>query len=116
MVNKIVCCISILCLLLATKSYAEQDVFTITIKDHVFSPSKVIIPAHKKVKLVILNQDKLPEEFDSFDLNREKVLFPGRKSTIYIGPLPPGSYQFFGEYHPLSAQGVVEVREKIDAN
>lgn len=116
MVNKFVICLALCAMLFTVGGYAQEYVFNITIKNHVFIPAKVTIPAHKKVKLVILNQDSLPEEFDSFDLNREKVLFPGRKSTIYIGPLPPGIYQFFGEYHPLSAQGIVEVREIQDAH
>ncbi|WP_286235209.1 cupredoxin domain-containing protein [Thalassotalea sediminis] len=83
--------------------------YHLVLKKHLFYPSEVKIPAGKKVKLVIDNQDQRPEEFDSFDLNREKVLFPGRKSVIYIGPLSPGSYEFFGEYNPNSAIGKVIV-------
>ena len=63
----------------------------------------------KKVKLIILNKDDVAEEFDSFGLNREKVLFPQKKSTIFIGPLKPGSYEYFGEYHPNLARGYIIV-------
>ena len=64
------------------------------------------------IKLIFINLDDSIEEFDSFDLNREKVLFPNRKSSIYIGPLPKGKYNFFGEYHPNSARGSVLVIEE----
>lgn len=32
---------------------------------------------------------------------------------IYIGPLSPGRYDFFGEYHPNSAKGVVIVSDVV---
>jgi heme/copper-type cytochrome/quinol oxidase subunit 2 len=93
---------------------AETPVFRLTLKNHVFIPSTLIIPANVKVKLTIRNEDDLAEEFDSFDLNREKVIFPGRKVTMYIGPLPPGTYLYFGEYHPNSAQGKIVVEHPHD--
>jgi len=88
---------------------AERISYTITLKDHLFYPSQLIIPANKKIKLIIINVDESIEEFDSFDLNREKVLFPHSKNSIYIGPLPEGKYDFFGEYNPSSARGSVIV-------
>ncbi|MEM6984654.1 MAG: cupredoxin domain-containing protein, partial [Pseudomonadota bacterium] len=69
-----------------------------------------------KVRLLIENQDSTPEEFDSFDLNREKVLYPNRKSVIYIGPLTPGRYEFFGEFSPNTARGAVIATEKEDSD
>ncbi|WP_442871866.1 cupredoxin domain-containing protein [Colwellia sp. 75C3] len=91
--------------------FAQRQEFSITLKDHLFYPAEMTIPANKKIKLIIDNQDDSVEEFDSFSLNREKVLFPKQKATIYIGPLSPGRYDFFGEYHPDSARGVIIVSE-----
>jgi len=95
--------------LFSTFVLAERINYTITLKDHLFYPSQLIIPANKKIKLIIINKDESIEEFDSFDLNREKVLFPHSKNSIYIGPLPEGKYDFFGEYNPSSARGSVIV-------
>lgn len=86
--------------------------FTIELKQHLFYPSRIEVPAHQKVKLIIHNLDDRPEEFDSFDLNREKMIFAGRKTTIFIGPLKPGKYAFFGEYHPNTARGLVVASEQ----
>lgn len=85
---------------------AEPEV-TLVIKDHRFTPAEVKVPAGQKVKLVIDNQDKSPEEFESKSLKREKVVPGGSKATLFIGPLKPGRYEFFGEYHEATAKGVV---------
>lgn len=94
-------------LLLTLPVVAEQNVFELKIKDHLFQPSVLYVPAGEKVKLQILNQDPSPEEFESFSLNREKVILGKGKATLFIGPLQPGKYEFFGEYNPDSAQGVL---------
>lgn len=95
---------------------ATSKDYRIVLKDHLFYPAEIVVPANKKVRLLIENQDSTPEEFDSFDLNREKVLYPKRKSVIYIGPLMPGRYEFFGEFSPNTARGAVIVTEKERSN
>ena len=84
--------------------------YKIEIKNHLFIPSVLEIPANTKVKLRILNHDSTPEEFESYELNREKIVVGGGKITIFIGPLAPGEYPFFGEFNPRTAQGVVIVK------
>lgn len=80
---------------------------TIVIKDHRFAPSEVKVPAGQKVKLIVDNQDATPEEFESHELNREKVIAAKSKGTIFIGPLKPGRYTFIGEFNEATAKGVV---------
>ncbi len=77
----------------------------IIIKDHLFFPSVVEIPAGEKVKLRIINQDPTPEEFESYELNREKVIAGNKQTVIFVGPLQAGEYPFFGEFYPRTAQG-----------
>ncbi|MEQ1879961.1 MAG: cupredoxin domain-containing protein [Burkholderiales bacterium] len=92
-------------LMAAAGSVAAQEVFTLVIKEHRFEPAELQIPAGKKVKLIVDNQDATPEEFESHSLNREKII-PGKsKANIFIGPLKPGSYEIFGEFHQDTAQG-----------
>lgn len=88
---------------------AGAPVFEIEIRNHLFIPSEFTIPANTKVKLVVYNRDATPEEFESYELNREKVIVGNRKATIFIGPLPAGEYPFFGEFYPETAQGKVIV-------
>ena len=100
---------SVLLVIASYNALAERQEFTVILKNHLFYPAEMTIPSNKKIKFIIDNQDDSIEEFDSFSLNREKVLFPKRKSIIYIGPLTPGRYDFFGEYHPSSARGAIIV-------
>ena len=79
----------------------------LVIKGNRFEPAELRVPAGQRVKLVVHNQDSSAEEFESHDLNREKVVPPGAKTTVYIGPLKPGRYSYFGDYHPATAKGVI---------
>jgi plastocyanin len=72
--------------LLTLPAVAEQHVFELKIKDHLFQPSVLYVPAGEKVKLIVLNQDPSPEEFESFSLNREKVILGKGKATLFVGP------------------------------
>ena len=90
---------------------SELKVFYLTLENHVFTPRVIEIPAYQKVRIVIYNKDESAEEFDSFDLNRERVIFAKKQATIFVGPLPPGRYEYFGEFHPNSARGIVIVLE-----
>lgn len=90
--------------------HAQQDEFAISIKNHRFEPAELVVPAGKKVKLVVHNLDPTPEEFESHSLKREKVIKGGSKATILIGPLKPGTYEFVGEYHESTAKGKIIAR------
>jgi plastocyanin len=92
---------------LAAPALAADVEMLLVIKDHRFEPAELKVPAGQRVKLIVHNQDKTPEEFESKSLNREKVIPGGGKATIFIGPLKPGRYGFFGEFNEKTAQGVV---------
>ena len=89
---------------------AEVPEFQLTIREHRFVPAEVIVPANTKVKLVVINEDATPEEFESHELNREKVVTGKGRISVFIGPLKPGRYPFFGEFHMDTAQGAVIAR------
>jgi plastocyanin len=86
---------------------AQEAEARLVIRDHKFEPAELTVPAGKKVKLIVQNQDATAEEFESYELNREKVVPPKREVTIFIGPLKPGRYPFFGEFHKDTAKGVL---------
>lgn len=89
---------------------ADTPSFEIIIKNHRFLPETLEIPANTKVKLVVKNQDATPEEFESYELNREKVIPGNSQATIFVGPLEPGTYPFFGEFNQKTAQGKIIAR------
>jgi plastocyanin len=95
------------CAVLAGNAFAADVEALLVIKNHRFEPAELKVPAGQRVKLTVHNQDATPEEFESHDLNREKVIPAGAKGTIYIGPLKAGRYGFYGEYNEATAKGVV---------
>ncbi len=107
--KKIITLVSILAAL-STPALAETPVFEIVIKDHKFNPATVTIPSGQKVKLVIKNQDSTPEEFESHDFNREKVIAGNSEGVVFVGPLDAGEYKFFGEFNEKTAQGKLVVK------
>ena len=92
---------------------AQADVpeYSIVIENHQFTPAELEIPKETKVKLVIENRDSTPEEFESYELNREKIVGAKSKIMLFVGPLDPGEYAFFGEFNPKTAQGKLIVKE-----
>lgn len=88
-------------------SATEPPEFRLVIRDHRFVPAELKVPANTKIKLVVVNQDATPEEFESHELNREKVVTGRGTIPVYVGPLKPGRYPFFGEFHAETAQGAL---------
>ncbi len=97
--------------LMTLAASAAPPTVELHISNHVFVPDVVEIPADVKVRLMIINDDATPEEFESYELNREKVIAGNHRAVVFIGPLPAGDYPFFGEFNPKTAQGLVRVVE-----
>jgi hypothetical protein len=84
---------------------ADDPTAELTVRNHKFEPAELQVPANTKMKLVIKNADTTPEEFESVELRREKVVPGGQEIIVYVGPLAPGTYEFFGDFHPETARG-----------
>jgi plastocyanin len=94
-------------LLFCTASQAAEPEVQLAIKNHRFEPAEIKVKAGERVKLTIHNQDGTPEEFESKSLGREKIIPGGAKASLFIGPLKPGRYTFYGEYNEATAKGVI---------
>ncbi|MEX2129874.1 MAG: cupredoxin domain-containing protein, partial [Pseudohongiellaceae bacterium] len=99
----------LLLMLVSVPGFAAAPEYEIEIREHLFYPSELTIPSGAKVKLRIINNDPTPEEFESFELNREKVILGNKSGIVFIGPLKAGDYPFFGEFYPKTAQGKIIV-------
>jgi plastocyanin len=88
------------------------DAVMLTLKDHRFNPAEVTVPAGERFTIEVSNQDDTPAEFESSDLRVEKIVVPGGKISVKAGPLKPGTYKFFDEYHPDTATGTLTAIEK----
>lgn len=88
----------------------NEEVLVVEIENHKFQPEEVVAPANKRIKLIVKNKDSTIEEFESFDLNREKLVPGNSEIKVIFGPLKPGIYKFFGEFHEETAQGKIVVK------
>lgn len=85
----------------------EPPEVKLVIRNHRFVPAELVVPANTKIKLLVVNEDPTPEEFESHQLNREKVVTGRATIPVYVGPLKPGRYPFFGDFHSDTAQGAL---------
>jgi hypothetical protein len=95
--------------LTAAQALGAPDEFTLVIKNHTFEPKELRVPAGQKFKILVVNQDPTPAEFESKALNREKVIPGNSTGVVKIGQLKPGRYAFVEEYHEnqAGAQGTL---------
>jgi len=96
-----------LILLLPSVCLAADVELQLSIRNHRFEPAELHVPAGKRIKLTVINRDPAAEEFESYELHREKLIPGNTSGTIYIGPLEPGRYPFFGDFHPKTTTGVI---------
>ena len=91
-------------------AFAEKLTLTMEIKNHIFVPDTLNVPANTPWVLIIKNNDATPEEFESHELKREKIIPANGQIRINFGALKEGTYHFFGEFNPKTAKGTVVVK------
>ncbi len=95
-------------LLFSATAHAQD--YVITIKGNQFSPKDLVIPAEQKIKITVKNLDATPAEFESFDLNREKVVSANSEIIVFVGPLESGSYTYFDDFHRDTTKGTITAK------
>lgn len=93
--------------LAATATAADSGEVRVVIQDHQFVPAELKVAAGQKIRLVVENKDASAEEFESYELNREKVVAAQASIVVFVGPLDKGRYPFFGDFHQDTARGVL---------
>ena len=96
------CAAPVIAALLAAGTHAAraEDPVALVLKNHQFVPASITVPAGVRFHIQVANQDDTPAEFESSDLRVEKIAAPGITITVIAGPLKPGAYKFFDDYHP----------------
>ena len=88
----------------------DLPTFQLTAKNGRFYPETIEVPAGVKFRIAIKNEGPGAEEFESIELRKETVLAPGVTRTLVFAPMKPGTYKFFGEFHPDTAKGQIVVK------
>jgi heme/copper-type cytochrome/quinol oxidase subunit 2 len=87
-------------LLQSPPAQAQNPTFSISIRDNAFEPPELTVPVGQKIELHVTNERASASEFESAELRREKIVTPGQQVTVYVGPLRPGTYEFFDDFNP----------------
>jgi len=91
--------LTLLAILISAPAFAQDKDYVLVLKDHQFSPKDLVLPANQKVKLIVKNEQTAPAEFESSDLDREKVVEANSEITVMLGPLDAGAYNYFDDFH-----------------
>jgi uncharacterized cupredoxin-like copper-binding protein len=91
----------------ALPAMAADDMPTIHLlmKDGRLFPETLEVPANTKFRLTVKNEGPGAAEFESLELRKETVLAPGVTRSLVFHPMKPGTYKFFDDFHPETAQG-----------
>ncbi len=103
--------ILLITLLIPFPASAAETEYTLIIKDQQFKPNQITILTGEKIKLEIDNQDNEPVEFESAEISREVLVAGHGKTSIFVGPLDPGSYRFLNDFNH-HMEGTIVVRPK----
>ena len=88
----------------------ELPTFEIVVRDGVFKPARIEVPAGRRVKLVLINEGPGPLEFENDEMHIEKVLSAGARSFVVLPKLKPGEYDFIDEFNPITGELKVVVK------
>jgi hypothetical protein len=83
------------------------DPVQLVLSQHRFQPDHVTVPAGERFRIELTNQDDTVDEFESYDMKFEKIVVSGGRIAVFAGPLHPGTYKFFDDYHPDTATGTI---------
>lgn len=100
-----------LALSLASGSAYADPPLQLTLKDHHMVPDHLTVPAGVRFHLRVANQDDTVDEFESYDLKVEKIVVAGGTISVTAGPLHPGTYKLFDDYHPDTAVATLTVAD-----
>jgi hypothetical protein len=88
-------------------SALAQDEQEIRFENRQFTPQTLTVPSGRKLTIKVINASKETIEFESFKLNREKVVTPGETITVHLPGLSAGAYDFYDDFHQDVPQGSI---------
>ncbi len=98
----------------ATEGHAQTapaplPTWTIVVKDGVFEPKRLEVPAGQRIKFILKNEGPGPLEFENADLHVEKIVAAGAESFV-VFKVPPGEHMFVDEFNIATGELLVIAR------
>ena len=93
-----------------SRAQADDAVVELRFENRRFIPQTITVSANQPFKIKITNASKEAIEFESFKLNREKVVGPGESVIVLLPALRPGSYDFYDDFHQDVPEGTINAK------
>ena len=93
--------------ILRGKALAADSPVELRYENRRFAPQTITVPANRPFRVKVINASKETIEFESFKLNRERVIGPGETITVNVPALSPGNYDFYDDFHGDVPEGVM---------
>ena len=106
----IFCLLLLIPVALESRTRADDPVIELRFENRRFMPQSITVPANRPFKIRITNASKEAIEFESFKLNREKVVGPGESVLVVLPALRPGSYDFYDDFHQDVPEGTITAK------
>lgn len=94
-----------------------SDSIKVSLKDNLFDPKTLTIPAGKSVEIVLKNEGAavhnmhiLSEAKEGKDFSSEALVSPGKESKFTVKLTKPGTYNFQCDYHVPDMVGTITVQ------
>ena len=106
----ILCVLFLVAYAFESRARADDTVVELRFENRRFIPQTITVPANQPFKIKITNASKEAIEFESFKLNREKVVGPGESVIVLLPALKPGTYDFYDDFHQDVPEGIITVK------
>ena len=88
---------------------AGSEAVTLTAAEFAFEPSDLSVSAGGSIEFV--NEDEAEHNITAEDAGIDEDVAAGGSTTVDLGDVAPGTYDFLCEYHPDTMTGTLEVTE-----
>jgi len=107
MVSKKILVLGCLAAAISATAAQAEEIVELRAAGGTFEPLRLAVPAGAPFKIKVTNGEKVPVEFESFELHRERVVQPGDTITVNMPALSAGSYKFFDDFNDKTPQGEI---------
>ena len=94
-------------IMLTPPARGDDTVIELRFENRRFTPQTITVPAHQPLTIKVVNASKETIEFESFKLNRERVVGPAETIIIRLPALRPGNYDFYDDFHQDVPEGSI---------
>jgi hypothetical protein len=99
--------LSLSLLAFAAPVHAQNAGINLRFENHRFQPQSLTVPLGRPLIISVINASRETIEFESFKLNRERVVGAGETINVPLPPLRPGRYDFYDDFHQDVPEGSI---------